>query len=177
MTTFSIRAIAPVAALAVLLSLTACGGGDDEGVFVDEREPFATGLPATVTVTQSGAPALNGTYSSNNIFLNNVTKVNPIDARETCRMRFTGLAQQVSGSDRVMSGDLRYIPGSVDLHTAFASISSIEFRLDGTAGARVDRAGNRIVFTNAVLTSTQGTGQSITLTGAIPLLGDRPEGC
>lgn len=171
----SFRAIAPVAALAILLS--ACGGGDDEGVIVDEKEPSATGLPATATVTQAGNPVLNGTYFSNNIFLNNVTKVDPIDARETCRTRFTSLAQQVSGSDRVMSGDIRYIPGNNDLHTTFVSINTIEYRLEGTAGAAVNRATNRVVYTNAVLTSTQNTGLSITFSGAIPLLGDRPEGC
>lgn len=170
----SFRAIAPAAALAVLLS--ACGGGD-EGIFVDEKEPGATGLSATATVTQAGNSSLNGTYSSNNIFLNNVTKVNPIDARETCRTRFTGLAQQVAGSDRVMSGDIRYIPGNNDLHTTFISINTIEYRLDGTAGAAVNRATNRVVYTNAVLTSTQNTGLSITLSATIPLLGNRPEGC
>ena len=172
MTTLSFRAIAPVAALTLLLS--ACGGGD-EGIFVDEKEPSATGLPATTTVTQAGSAALNGTYSSNNIFLNNVTKVRPIDARETCRVKFSGLVQQ--GSDRVMSGDIRYIPGNNDLHTTFVSINTIEFRLEGTTGATVNRATNRVVYTNAILNSTQGTGLSITFSGTIPLLGDRPEGC
>jgi hypothetical protein len=163
--------------LAVSLSalLAACGGSD-EGVIVDEEDPSASGLSATMTVTAAGTADLNGVYSSSNIALNNVTKVNPIGGDpETCRFRFSGLVQQ--GSTRQMDGDIRYIPGNAEVRTTFVSINTIEFRLQGSAGASVDRANNRIVYNGAVLSSTQGTGQTITLTGAIPMRGDRPEGC
>ena len=171
----SCRVIAPVAALALLL--TACGGGD-EGAIVEERDPFASGLSATVNVVAPAATGLSGAYASNNIFLNNVTKVDPIGAPvETCRFRFSALEQQVPGSTRRMDGDIRYLPGTNALENTVVSINTIEFGFSGTTGATVDRANNRIVYDGAVLTSTQGTGQTITLTGAIPMRGNRPEGC
>jgi hypothetical protein len=172
MTKTSLRAVAPLAALTLLLS--ACGGGD-EGIFVDQKDPAATGLTASVSVTASANATLNGSYSSSNIFLNNVTKVNPIGESETCRFRFSSLVQQ--GGARTMDGDIRYLPGTNALQQTFVSINAIEFGMPGTTGAIVDKPNNRIVFNGAVLTSTQGTGQSITLTGSIPMLGNRPEGC
>jgi hypothetical protein len=165
-----------LAALAVAALLSACGGGD-EGAVVDEREPTPSGRSATMTVTAANETALNGIYTTNNVSLNNVTKVNPIGGDpETCRFRFSGLVQGGTGT-RLMDGDIRYIPGNENLRTTFVSINSVEFRLEGSTGARVDRTGDRVVYTGAVLTSTQGTGNTITITGAIPMLGDRPEGC
>lgn len=168
------RLATPLVAVAALL--TACGGGD-EGVVVDEHEPKPTNLSASVTVTAASDVALNGLYSTDSIALNNVTKVNPIGGDpETCRFKFSGLRQQ--GTQRLMDGgDIRYIPGSSEVRVTFLRINTVEFALHGTAGASVDRPNNRIVYTNAVLTSTAGTGQTITLTGAIPMLGFRPEGC
>lgn len=170
------RVLAPAAALAVLL--TACGGGDDEGIFVDEKDPSASGLPASVTVVSPGNATLSGIYSTSNIFLNNVTKVDPIgEPVEQCRFRFSDLAQQVTGSTRRMDGDIRYLPGTNALDSTVVSIATIEFKMIGTNGAIVDKANDRVTYNGAVLTSTQGTGQSITLTGSIPMLRDRPEGC
>lgn len=178
MTKTSFRVLAPAAALAVLLS--ACGGGDDEGIFVDERDPSATGLTASVTVASPANTALGGTYASNNIFLNNVTKVNPIGGDpELCKFRFSGLQQQGGATPvRTMDGDFRYIPGTNQVRSGLVSINTVEFALPGTTGvgATVDKANNQIVFTNAQFTSAS-TGQSITVTGSIPLLRDRPEGC
>jgi hypothetical protein len=159
-------------ALAVLLS--ACGGGD-EGIVVTEHDPSASGASAAVTVSAASDATLNGVYQTGNLFLNNVTKVNPIGEHETCRFRFSGLPQV--GANRTMDGDIRYLPGTNAVDTTFVSINTVEFRLEGTTGALVDRANNRVTYTGAVLTSTQGTGQTITLTGAIPMRGDRPEGC
>ncbi|MEO8653121.1 MAG: hypothetical protein ABI409_03255 [Ramlibacter sp.] len=171
----SFKAAAPVVALGFLLS--GCGGGDDEGIFVNEKEPSSTGLSASVAVTAATNAVLNGTYTSNNILLNNVTKVDPIGGDpETCRFRFSGLVQP--GSTRILDGDVRYIPGNPELRTTFVSISTIQFVLNGTAGATVDRANNRVVYTGAVFTSVPaGNAETITLTGTIPMRGDRPEGC
>ena len=161
-------------ALAVLLS--ACGGGD-EGIVVEEHEPSPSGASATVTVSgATGADIdLNSAYATSNLSLNNVTKVNPIGEHETCRFRFSGLTSATTG--KMMDGDIRYLPGTNALDTTFVSIATVEFRLTGTTGATVDRANNRISYTGAVLTSTQNTGRTITLTGSIPMRGDRPEGC
>lgn len=178
MTNITCRAIFPVAALALLL--TACGGGDDEGIFVDERDPSASGLPASLTVASPGNTTLGGTYATTNIFLNNVTKQNPIGGDpELCKFRFSGLQQQGGTTPvRTMDGDIRYIPGTNQVRSGLVSINTVEFTLPGTtgAGATVDKGNNQIVFTNAQLTSAS-TGQSITLTGSIPMLRDRPEGC
>ena len=164
-----------VAAVALAALLTACGGGD-EGVIVDEDEPGPSGMAATMTVTAAGDTALNGVYSSSNVLTNTVTKVNPIGGDpETCRFRFSGLMQ--AGSTRQMDGDIRYIPGNPEVRTTFISISTVEFVLQGSVGASVDRANNRVNYSGAVLTSTQGTGRTITLTGSIPMRGNRPEGC
>jgi hypothetical protein len=155
--------------------LSACGGGD-EGIIVDERDPEPSGRSATLTVTAAGDAALNGIYTSSNVNLNNVTKVNPIGSDpETCRFKFSG--PQNATTSRIMGGDVRYIPGTETLQTTFVAINGVEFRLIGTTGARVDRAGNEIDYTGAVLTSTQGTGQTITLSGSIPMLENRPGGC
>lgn len=162
-----------LSALAVAALLSACGGGG--GDF--ENEPRSSSKTATVTVAAATEPALNGGYSTADVFLNDVVKVNPIGGDpETCRQRFSGLRQ--AGSTRVMDGDIRYIPGSAVLRSTFVSIDSIEFRLEGTTGGTVDRANNVVTYAGAVLTSTQGTGRTISLTGTVPLRAEnKPEGC
>jgi hypothetical protein len=162
-------------AVALALLLAACGGGD-EGVIVEEHEPSPSGLAASLTATAASDVSLNGVYASSNLSLNNVTKVNPIGGDpETCRFRFSGLAQ--AGTTRMMDGDVRYIPGNPELRTTVISIATLEYRLLGSAGAAVDRANNSVNFTGAVFTSTSGSGQTLTLTGSLPMRGDRPEGC
>lgn len=158
-----------ILALATPLLLVACGGGDDD-------DPTPTPLAAVVTVTAASDVQLNGVYASNSISLNEMIKFNPIGGEpETCRFRFAGLQQ--AGTNRLMDGDIRYIPGTNELRVTFVSINGIEFRLQGTAGATVDRANDEIDYAGAVLSSTSGNGATITLTGSIPMLGGRPEGC
>ena len=161
-------------ALALAGLLAACGSTRRRGFLVLDDDALVA-ASATVSGATAADLVLNGAYATSNLSLNNVTKVNPIGEHETCRFRFSGL-QQV-GSDRMMDGDLRYLPGTNAMDTTFVSIATIEFKMDGTAGAVVDKPGNRVVFTNAVLTSTQGTGRTITLSATIPMRGDRPEGC
>jgi hypothetical protein len=162
-----------ILALSTLALLSACGGGG--GDF--ENEPRSSGRSGSVAVTAAADATLNGTYASSDVALNDVVKVNPIGGEpETCRSRFSGLRQ--TGSTRMMDGDIRYIPGTSEVRVTFVSIDTIEFRLQGTAGASVDRASNVVTYTGAVLTSTQGTGSSITLTGTIPIRAEnKPEGC
>lgn len=171
------------AALPALLAaafLAACGGGgDDQGFVTDDRDPTSSGRSASATVAgaTSTDSAFNGGYATTDIFLNDVTKVNPVGGRpETCRFRFSQLTK--TGGPQVMSGDIRYIPGNTNIDVVFISIDTVEFRIEGeTPTVQVDRANNRVVFSGAVLTSTQNTGRSITLTSAIPMRPDRPEGC
>ena len=161
-------------ASAVLASLlSGCGGGGGDG---DSGDPAPRAIAAAVSVTSASDAALNGTYASNTIALNNVVKFNPIGGDpETCRFRFAGLQQ--AGTSRLMDGDIRYVPGTTELRVTFVSIAGTEFRLQGTAGATVDKPNNQVLYSGAVLTSTQGSGNTIMLTGAIPMMTGRPEGC
>lgn len=166
-----------LAALAVAAFLTACGGSD-EGVIVEEKDPTPSGRAASLTVSgATGADlAFNGIYSSSDVNLNNVTKVNPVGSDpETCRFEFTGLTQ--AGSSRQLVGDVRYLPGTSSLHEVMAAVDTTEYGMTGTTGATVDRNAGTVTFNGAVLTSRQGTGRSITLTGTVPMRPDRPEGC
>lgn len=165
-----------IAAAAAAVLLAACGGGGDSDIIFEDDDPTATTRNATVLVAAASDGSLNGTYSSTGIWLNNVEKVNPIGGDpELCRYRFSGLQQ--TGTDRVMSGDIRYIPGNTEVRVTFVSINGTEFRLQGSTGAAVDRTNDEVDYTGAVLTSTQGTGATITLTGSIPMRPGRPEGC
>ncbi len=168
---FSLQSI--LSAVAVASLLAACGGGG--GDFRNDTR--SSGRSASLTVSAAGTVALNGVYSSTDVFLNDVEKINPIGGDpETCRMRFSGLRQV--GNTRTMDGDIRYIPGSTVVRTTFVSIDAVEFRLEQGPGVAVDRAGNMVNYTGAVLTSTQGTGQTITLIGSVPLRPEnKPEGC
>lgn len=160
-------------ALASAGLLAACGGGDGDG---DSGDPSPTARGASVVVSAAGDTALNGTYSSSTVSLNEVEKFNPVGGEpETCRFRFSGLQQ--TGSTRLMDGDIRYIPGTTETRVTFVSINGVEFRLQGTTGAVVDKGASEIDYNGAVLTSTQGSGQTITLTGSIPMRTGRPEGC
>ena len=174
----ALRTLVPILLATSLLA--ACGGGDDEGFVVEEKDPSPSGQPASMTVAGATGPeaTYNGAYSTTDIYLSDVVKVNPIGGSpETCRFRFSNLPQ-VTNAARGMTGDIRYIPGSAELNVAFISIDGTEFSIEGTTNAvSVNRATNRVAFTLARLASTQGTGRSIQLTGEIPMRGDRPEGC
>lgn len=168
--------LSTVAGSMLLVALLSACGGSDEGAIVEDEDPSPSGRSATVAVSAADDAILNGVYSTTNIALNNVTKVNPIGGDpETCRFRFSG--PQQAGTTRIMGGDIRYIPGANTVRTTFVAIDGIEFRLEGSTGASVDRANDEVDYTGAVLTSTQGTGRRITLTGSIPMLPNRPEGC
>ena len=156
-----------------LALLSACGGGG--GDF--ENDPRSSGRSGTLTVSAAGDAALNGAYTSSDVQLNDVEKFNPVGGDpETCRSHFSGLVQTPGG--RVMDGEIRYLPGTNLLHVTFVSINTVEFRLQGSTGATVDRAANVVTYTGAVLTSTQGTGHTITLSGTVPIRAEnKPEGC
>lgn len=152
--------------------LTACGGGGDF-----KNEPRASTRPASATVANSVDTSLNGAYAASDVFLNDVEKPPLINQPEECRIRFANLPK-TGNPQLVMDGDIRYKPGTTELVVAFMSISTIEFSTNGPAGAIVDRANNQINFTNAVFTSTQGTGRTVVLSGTIPIRAEnKPQGC
>lgn len=162
--------------------LSACGGGvslsfvDDGGDdFFDA--PFRSGRPAFATVTAASDARLNGTYSSDDARLTHVFRFGArASAPETCRFQFEGLRQPDTGA--FMNGEIQYLPDSDNLFASFFVIDGREFRVDGNAGARLDRTSNSIVYDGAVLASTQGTGQAITVSGSIPMRNEaKPAGC
>lgn len=162
-----------IATLSLVALLSACGGGG--GDF--KNEPHPSGRSGALTVSAAGNAVLNGLYTASDVQLNDIVKFNPIGGDpETCRTHFSGLVQTPGG--RMMDGDIRYLPGTNLLRATFVSIDTIEFKMDNSTGAAVDRSNNVVTFTGAVLNSTQGSGQTITLTGSVPIRAEnKPEGC
>lgn len=160
------KTLASSLALGVLLS--ACGGGSDA--------PEPTPLNASLTVTGASDINLNGVYSTTALNLSAVEKRNPIGGEpELCAFRFSGLGQV--GSQRLLDGDVRYIPGTSELRVVFASISGVEFNSRSPAGATVDKAGNQVNFAAKLLNASSGNGAAISLSGSLPMRTGRPEGC
>lgn len=167
----SSQLLVPVFTLGLLLSGCGGGGGDFQ------NDPRASGRAASVNVSGATDTSLNGLYATNDVFLDDVEKVNPIGGEpETCRSRFSNLPK--AGTAQIMDGEIRYIPGTTEARVTVVSISTIEFRLLGSTGAVVDRANNVMNLNNAVFTSTQVAGRSITMNGSIPIRAEnKPEGC
>lgn len=164
---------AALAALSVSVLLAACGGNDNGFVFEDE-DPESSNLSGSLTIAGSSTAVFNGVYASNDVHLNQVEKVNPIGGDpELCRFRFDNIVQ--AGSGRVMNGDVRYQPGNPNVRVMFIALNGDpEYALDDAVGT-VDRANDRIVFTAAPMTS--GNGDTIELSGTLPMRDARPEGC
>ncbi|MDB5751112.1 MAG: hypothetical protein JWP65_1533 [Ramlibacter sp.] len=163
------------AAVTAAVMLAACGGsgGDSDFVFEDEN-PEASNRSGSVAVAGSATAALNGVYASNNVFLNAVEKVNPIGSDpELCRFRFSRLEQ--AGTARVISGDVRYQPGTPTIRVMFIAINNVDYSLVEPAGT-VDRVNDEIDLAGARF-STGAGGDTITLTGSIPMRDNRPQGC
>ena len=112
--------------------------------------PELTPVSATLAVSNSTNAMFNGVYTTNTASLAEVVKVNPIGSEpEVCSFRFSGL----QGPGGELSGDVRYIPGTNALHVIFIAIGG------------------------KTLTASTGVASTITVTGSIPMRGDRPEGC
>ena len=171
----------PALALAAAL-LSSCGGGVSIGVGdFDDFDDFGfhplfrLGRPASLEVASS-EPLLAGTYSTSDVRVTDVLRFSADGPEpETCRFRFDGLEQ--AGSRRPLDGEIRYLPDSNELRSTIVFIGGFEFRLDGTTGATVDRTSHQVVYSGATLPSTQGNGQTVTLTGAVPMEQGRPGGC
>ena len=156
-------------ALAIVASagvLAACGGGSDD--------PDPTPIAATLTVSDSTNGLFNGVYTTSTVSLAAVEKVNPIGGEpEVCSFRFSGLR----GPAGEMTGDVRYIPGTDALRVIFVAINGVEFVSRDTTNAAVNRPDNQVDLRGKTLTASTGVASTITLTGSIPMRGDRPEGC
>ncbi len=166
-----LKSLLPAAAVALVLAGCGGGGGDFQ------NEPRGSNRSASVTVANSVDATLNGGYASANVFLNDIEKVAPIGGIETCRQRFSTLPK-TGNAQMIMDGEIRYKPGTTEMFTTVVSINTIEFNTIGPAGALVDRTNNIVTFNNAIMTSTQGTGRTMVLSGTVPLRAEnKPEGC
>jgi hypothetical protein len=164
MNIISRKRLLPAVALGLLMS--GCGGGSDD--------PVVTPISATLTVTAATNASLNGVYTTNTVSLAAVEKINPIGGEpEVCSFRFSGLA----GPGGTMNGDIRYLPGTNALRVVFVDINSIEFSSRDTTNATVDRPNNEVDFTGKLLPASTNVASSITLSGSMPMRGNRPEGC
>ena len=159
----SLKAFAIISSTAFLV---ACGGGSDD--------PDPTPVSATLAVSDSTNAMFNGVYATSTVSLAEVVKVNPIGGEpEVCSFRFAGL----NGPAGELSGDVRYIPGTNALHVIFIAIGGVEFVSRDTTNAAVDRPSNEVDLSGKTLTASTGVASTITVTGSIPMRGDRPEGC
>lgn len=160
----SFKVAAPVVALGFLLA--GCGGGSGD--------PSPTPIGASLTVTAATSPSFNGVYTTSAINLAAVVKNRRINEDEACAFNFSGPA---TPGGATLGGDIRYIPGNYAMYVMFVSINGFEFQSHGSANALVDLANNKVDFTGYTLTSSTGVASTITLTGSVPMIGNRPNGC
>ena len=161
----SFKVAAPVVALGLLLA--GCGGGSGD--------PSPTPIGATLTVSAATSPSFNGVYTTSAISLADVVKNKRLDNEpETCAFKFSGPA---TPGGATLGGDIRYIPNNYAMNVVFVSINGFEFQSHDSANALVDLVNNKVDFTGYTLTSSTGVASTITLTGSVPMIGGRPNGC
>ncbi|QHI97556.1 hypothetical protein GT347_05865 [Xylophilus rhododendri] len=159
-------------AIAAALSLSACGGGNDD-------DPSATDQNALYTVTAATNANLNGVYGSTALGLTGVDRLNPVgSAPEVCSFKFNNVSK-VGDSTVTSFGDIRYLPNTNNLYQVFITVGGVEFNSGTTADVTVDRTGTgRILFTNKQLGASSDATQTLRLTGAVPLPASGvPVGC
>lgn len=175
---------AVLAAVAAAALLTACGGGGDSDVVFEDEEPESSGRNGSVVLASSDRAGFDGTYANTDVRLNEVEKFNPVGSDpELCRYRFDRLVKPAD--TRFVKGDIRYQPGTPTVRVMFITVyrdqdvTGVEYSLDEPTGATVNRTTNQVNFAGARFTSTNTAGarDTITLTGNIPMLDNRPEGC
>jgi len=171
------RLLLPCLAAASLLA--ACGGGITIGYFDDGDEDFfdlrtyPSGRRTSLVVDAATDPALVGAYSATDTW---VSLVNYFSDPPTCVFRFDGVFD--AGGSREMWGEIQYWSGSNSVRRAFIGVDDQAFRLDDGTAAVVDRVLDAVLFDGAVLTSTEGSARTITLSGRVPMRRDgKPGGC
>jgi hypothetical protein len=158
--------------------LAGCGGGitffvgDDDDHDHDWESAFS-GRSASIVVDGT-ENRLDGTWSTSDTEITQVRRDSVLQDPDVCRFQFYGLRQQ--GETRFLDGEVRYLPDTGAPRTVFIGIGPREYRLDGGPWT-VSRANDRVNLNGAVAQSLQVPGETITLTGSIPLPRDRPTGC
>ncbi|MCE1191294.1 MAG: hypothetical protein LWW96_03970 [Acidovorax sp.] len=161
------KTCAALAATSVLL--VACGGGNDD-------DPSPSNEPGVLTVTGASLEGLNGVYGNGALNLTDVDKKNPIGSTpELCTFKFDG-ANKV-GSPATAFGDIRYRPDATNLHQVFLTFDGKEYASGEPADTAVVRESDQVRFTNKTLTATDGSNNTLRVSGIVPMRPNRPLGC
>ncbi|AVP56917.1 hypothetical protein [Pulveribacter suum] len=167
MNTIARNACTLLATTATAFLLAACGGGNDDDPTPSER----TGV---LTVTGATAPGFDGIYGDGNVNLTGVEKNDPIGSKpEVCAFKFDGI-NRVAGAGQA-SGDVRYRPDAGVVYEAYLTFMGSEFGSSDWSDVSVVRSTDRIRLAGKVLENDKGV--KITVSGLIPMRGNRPGGC
>lgn len=167
MTSSLLKTCATLAAATALLA--ACGGGNND-------EPTPSNQPGVLTVAGATRAELNGVYGNGTLNLTNVEKNNPVGSYpEVCAFKFNG-ADRV-GSAGTALGDIRYRPDATGIYEVFLTFNGREFTSKDPVDSAVVRTSNEVRLSNKTLTATDGSLNTVRVSGLIPLRGNRPLGC
>lgn len=147
--------------------LAGCGGGGDE--------PQPSDADSLITVTGATVAGQNGFYGSSQVGLSDVEKIFDI-SNTTCVFSFNNLSKFRDGAV-TMSGKVAYREGATTLSRLEVTVNGIVYASGAVDDSVVDRRNDRVAFKNKVLSSTASDTNTLTVTGAIPMRGNRPSGC
>jgi len=154
---------------AASLLLVGCGGGNDD-------DPTPSNEPGVLTVTAATVDGLNGVYGNGTLNLTDVDKKNPVGSTpELCTFRFDG-ANKV-GSSATAFGDIRYRPDATSLHQVFLTFDGKEYASGEANDTVVARESDQVRFTSKTLTATDGSNNTLRVSGIVPMRPNRPLGC
>ncbi len=152
---------------AVVSMLAACGGGDD---------PDPTPRDTLLTVTAATDATFNGVYGSTETSLSDVQRIERVGATDGCQFTFENIRKSTDATVAV-TGRIRYLKDDTTLNEYSFEIGTVSYVGIGGNNTIVDRAASQIRFNGAVLESAAADANTITLTGDVPMRGDRPSGC
>lgn len=147
--------------------LAACGGGDSE--------PQPTDADSLITITSTTVGGQNGFYGSTQVGLSAVEKTYDL-SKTTCVFAFNNLSK-FRDSAITMSGKVEYREGATTLSRLEVTVNGIVYASGAVDESVVDRDKNLITVKGKTLSSTASDPNTLVLTGAIPMRGNRPSGC
>lgn len=147
--------------------LVACGGGSDE--------PQPSDADSLITVSSASVSGQNGFYGSTQVGLSDVEKVYDL-SKTTCTYSFNNLTK-FRDSSVSMSGKVAYLEGTNTLSRLEVTVNGAVYASGAVDDSRVERDNNRVVFKGKQLSSTAGDTNTLVVSGAVPMRGNRPSGC
>ncbi len=152
---------------AVVSMLAACGGGDD---------PDPTSRDSLLTISAATDPTFDGVYGSTETGLSDVQRIERVGATDGCQFTFENI-RKVGDTSVQVTGRIRYLKEDNVLNEYSFEVGGVGYAAVNGANTVVDRAASQIRFTGAVVESAAGDTNTFTVTGNIPMRGDRPSGC